>query len=462
MAVKNSTILKRAWLQGSNDFQQRVPEPTQSNIAQVERTIFDPMNRQLYNQFLDVLVNRIGWQYVRQTAFKNPLAVFKGQKITFGNTIQEIVPGWVKAHAYRDDVETLLKLHRPEAVVTNYSQNRRDKYPISISQDELHTAFVEEQGLNNLVAGFMQSPINSDEYDEMNIMLQLIAEHEKNFGFYRHHLSATPTDEATGKELLTALQTYGGKLMFPSQLYNNIDIPVFAKPEELVLLVTPETQASLNVNTLAALFNVDLAKVSYRTVVIPEFPIPNAVALLTTDGFFMCNDTNYQTTNFWNPETLANTYWLHHWGIYATSPCVPAILFTTDAATVPPVITQTAKSLQVTAAPANVKAGESTQLTVNLVGEISPKDVAPITVAPDAAVFDLKAKKSNGDADPGPETFSPVQLNSRTYVDLNGVLHVQKSEIPTGTIITVTAHATYINPSGTGQPLTATVDVHVA
>lgn len=459
MAVKNSTILKRAWLKGSNDFQQRVPEPTQANIDKVANAIFDPMNGMIYNQFMDTLVNRIGWQYVRQTSFSNPLAVFKGQKINYGNTIQEIVPGWVKAHAYRDDVEDLLKLYRPEAAVMNYSQNRRDKYPISISQDELRTAFTEEMGLNNLVAGVMQSPINSDEYDEMNIMLQLIGEYEKHFGFYKHHLSAAPTDEATGKELLTALQTYGGKLRFPSTRYNNIDIPVFAKPEELVLLVTPETQASLNVNTLAALFNVDLAKVSYRTVVIPEFPIPDAVALLTTDNFFICNDTNYQTTSFWNPETLATSYWLHHWGIYAASPCPPAILFTTVAGSDTDVIEQKVTGLTVSAEPTTVKAGESTQLSVKLNGSLTPADSAPVFVAPNAAIFDLSAKVSNGDSDP--ETFRSVPLNSRTRVDLLGVLHVQKTGLPKGTIITVTATATYQNPSGETKPQTGTVNVTV-
>lgn len=451
MAVNNSTILKRAWLKGSNDFQQRVPEPTQSNIDLVEKAIFNPMNSMIYNQFVDVLVNRIGWQYVRQTSFQNPLAVFKGQKITYGNTIQEIVPGWVKAHSYRDDVESLLKMYRPDAVVANYSQNRRDKYAISVSQDEMRSAFVDDMGLNNLVAGFMQSPINSDEYDEMNIMLQLIAEHETHFGFYKHHLSAAPTDETSGKELLTALQTFGAKLRFPSTVFNNVDIPVFAKPEELVLLVTPETQASLNVNTLAALFNVDLARVSYRTVVIPEFPVPDAVALLTTDGFFMCNDTNYQTTSFWNPETLATTYYLHHWGVYATSPCVPAILFTTDESTVVPVVEQQVTGLSVAAESDSVVRGGAVQLSVTLGGTVVPADSEPIVVAPNAAIFDVVANHDG----------VAVELNSRTRVDMLGVLHVQKTGIPVGTVITVTATATYANPSGVTQPLTASVDVTV-
>lgn len=282
MAVNNNTIMAKAWLAGTNDFQQRIPDPTQAGITATMEALFQPMNAAFYNQFIDILVNRIGYTYVHQQSYKNPLAVFKKQKITYGSTIQEIAPKWIKAHSYEDDTETLLKLHRPEAEVWYHSQNRRDQYPISVNVDELRTAFTEEYGLNNLVAGIMEAPINADEYDEYRIMLQLVAEYDKRWGFYREHLSDMPTDDATGKEFLTKLQTLGGKLQFPSALYSGTDIPVFAQPNELVLLTTPEAQASLNVNTLAALFNVDLAKVSYRTILVDEFPIPNALALLTT------------------------------------------------------------------------------------------------------------------------------------------------------------------------------------
>lgn len=456
MAVNNLTILKNAWLRGTNDFQQRVPEPTQANIAQVMGSLFDPMNGMLYNQFLDILVNRIGWQYVRQSSFHNPLAVFKGQKLNYGNSVQEILPAWVKAHSYEDDVLDLLKMHRPEAVVTNYSQNRRDKYAISITHDELRTAFTEEQGLNNLVAAIMNVPMNSDEYDEMNIMLQLIAEYEHKIGFYKHHLSDIPTNDVTGKELLTSLQTYGGKLRFPSMVYNNVKIPVFAEPEELVLLVTPETQASLNVNTLAALFNVDLAKVSYRTVIIPEFPIPNAVALLTTRDFFICNDTMYQTTSFWNPETLTTSYFLHHWGIYACSPCVPAILFTTDKATTTQVETQTITDMQVLATPSTVKAGEKTQLHINLTGN----NIDGYKLVPESATYKVTAWTPYSSTD-GKIEKKPIALNTRTYVDLNQVLHTQKGNLSSGDIVHVDATGTYVNPSGDTQKLVSSVDIKI-
>lgn len=453
----NNTIMAKSWLVATNDFQERIPNPSQAGIAATMDALYQPMNAQYFNQFMDILVNRIGFTYVRGQSYRNQLSVFKGQKLTFGSTIQEIAPKWIKAHSYDDENETLLKLHRPEADAWYHSQNRRDQYPISISTDELRTAFTEEYGLNNLVAQIMQAPINSDEYDEYLIMKELIGLYESKWGFYKHHLSAAPTDDATGKELLTALQTYGGRLQFPSALYSGTDIPVFAKPTELVLLVTPDTQASLNVNTLAALFNVDLAKVSYRTVLIDEFPIDGAVALLTTEDFFVCSDTLYNTTSFWNPETLATTYYLNHWGVYSVSPFVPAILFTTGEGTTVPTVTQSVTKLTLTAESTTVEAGKSVRLTPTLVGSITPE--APdgrITVAPNAATYTVKAARVSG------ESSTPVELNARTRVDNYGVLHVQKTGLLKGDTLTVTATSTYRNPSGATSPYTASVDVTVA
>lgn len=453
MAVNNSTILAKAWLAGTNDFQQRIPDPTIAGIKATMDALFQPMNAQYYNQFMDILINRIGFTYVRQQAYKNPLAVFKGTKLTYGSTIQEIAPRWIKAHSYDDENETLLRLHRPEAEVWYHSQNRRDQYPISVNVDELRTAFTDETGLNKLVASIMTTPQNADEYDEYRIMLQLIAEYENRWGFYKHRLTSMPTDETSGKELLTALQTYGGKLQFPSALYSGTEIPVFAKPDELVLITTPEAQAGLNVNTLAGLFNVDLAQVKYRVVLVDEFPITGAVALLTTEDFFVCSDTLYNTTSFWNPQTLTTNYYLNHWGVYSVSPFVPAILFTTeDEATVTPTITQTVSGITLEAEKESMKAGESQQLTMKLTGTINP-ETPDVFVAPNAATYTVVAKNADGD---------PVDLNSRTRVDVYGVLHTQKTGLKAGDVITITATSAYTNPSGKTVGYTAEKEITIS
>ena len=392
MAVDNYTILHDIWLKGTNDYQQRIPEPTQSNIQQTMGALFDPMNQNYYNQFMDALIMRIGTTYVHQQSFRNPLREFKKPRLMYGATIQEMIPKWIRAHSYIDDAEDVFKMARPDARVWYHSQNRRDRYDITINDIELRTAFTESNGLNKLISSIMKVPINSDEYDEYRIMMQMIAIYEQTWGFYKHALSAAPTDESTGKEFLQALRTYAGLLKFPSTTYNNgaiPDIPIFVNPNELILLVTPQTQAALDVQTLSVLFHMEKAEIEYRTILVDQFPIAdnNCVALLTTTDFFMCADTEYRNTSIWNPKTLGTNYFLHHWGVYSVSPFVPAIMFTVggDSTTISEV-TQTVSGITLTPDTKNVSAGDTVELTVALTGNISPA-TDPIKVAPNAATY---------------------------------------------------------------------------
>lgn len=455
MATDNATILDNIWLNATNDYQQRIPQATQQGISATMDALFDPMNRQYYNQFVDSLVMRIGMTYVHQQIFDNPLGAFKKATMRNGSTVQEMAVKWIKSHSYIDDAEDVFKMHRPDAAVWYHSQNRQDQYPISVVRPELNVSFTSsENGLNQFVAGILRAPRNADNYDEYRIMLQLLAFYEHEFGFYKHHLSGTPNDEATGREFLKAVKTYVGKLRFPKTIYNGVrlpELPVFAMPNELVLFTTPDIDASVDVDTLAALFNLERADVQVRKVIVDEFPIPNAVALLTTEDFFQCRDTLYETDSIYNPKTMSNTYWLHHWGIYSVSPFVPAILFTTDAGTDTQTVTQKVTSLTLTAEKENAGAGDIVQLTPKLVGTLTPSD-ANVKVAPDACTYTLSGLVATGDAE--------LQLPATTYVDSRARLHLGKS-LKAGNVVNIKATSTYVNPSGATSELTATATVTI-
>ena len=412
MATDNYTILHDVWLKGTNDFQQRIPEPTQSNIDQVVGHLFDPMNQIYFNQFMDALIMRIGTTYVHQQSFRNPLREFKKPQLTYGNTIQEMIPKWIRAHSYIDDAEDVFKMARPDARVWYHSQNRRDRYDITINDVELRTAFTDSNGLNKLVAAIMNVPINSDEYDEYRIMMQLIAVYQQKWGFYKHALSAAPTDEDTGKEFLQELRTYAGLLRFPSTTYNNgaiPDIPIFVNPSELILLVTPQTQAALDVQTLAVLFHMEKAEIQYRTVLVDQFPIPDndCVALLTTTDFFMCMDTQYRNTSIYNPKTLVTNYFLHHWGVYSVSPFVPAILFTVGGeSTTINEVTQTVTGMTLTIDDTvDAIPGAEVPTTIALTGTIDP-EVPYIKLAPNAATYETSVTRSGSDGTAGVYTLT--------------------------------------------------------
>lgn len=475
MAEKNSTILDSVWLSGTNDYQQRIPNSTQGNISQVVNTLFDPMNGFLYNQFIDSLIMRIANTRIHSDSWANPLGNLKGDMLEYGNTIQEFVPKWIKAHSYAETrhnsnvadffAEDLLNVYKPEGQSWYHSVNRQDKYPISINDEELRRAFTNEYGLNELVNSILQVPINSDNYDEYRIMLQLTAEYMNRWGGYVDVLTNDPTTEAGGKELLRKVRTYTGQLQFPSARFNaeNVDVPVFVKPDNLVLLITPETEAYIDVDVLSATFHVELADVNVRRVIVDEFPVPNCVAMLVSEDWFVVHDKVYRTTNFYNPAELINTYWLHHWEICSVSPFMPCIYFMygSGSATVTPTVTQEVTGLAFTdlngsdAIEWSLANGDTVELRTALQGTIDGDSNDTFAVLPDSVIFEVATTGDNSDGRTyvsTSETVSPVNYQGYT-------LNLGKAKA--GDVVTVTATATYINPSGATTKYTKAVTVTV-
>jgi len=452
MSVKNSTILERAWLEAGNDYQQRIPDPSVSSYAEHVAALFDPMNNDLFNQFSGLLNGLMG-TYVESKLFENPLAVLKKPATQFGNSERGVAVRYLQAHSYRADSETLLRVEKPEFREWFYSVGTPRRYEFSWSKYELQRAFsADGYGYDELLQATITQAYSSDNYDEMNIMIQMFAEADQRMGgLYRYQVSAFPTDEATGKELLTGIRAVAGRMQFPTTLYNHIDIPVHENGDTLVLWVTPETSANLDVQTLSSVFQLDKADVKYRIITIPEFPIPNVCAALTSEDFIYCRDVWYGIEPpFYNPENLTLKYYLHHSQLLGVNPCANCVLFTTDANTTIPTVVQAVTGMTLTAESETASLGDEVKFTATLTGTMTP-ETEPLTVQPNAAMFSVAAAADG----------EPVALNSRTYVDSYGVLHIQRSGLAAGTVITVTAQSAYINPSGTTTVYTASADVTI-
>ena len=488
MAVLNSTILDRVWLSATNDFQQRVTRPTQGSISQTLEDILAPMNNDLWNDFCNILINRIGMQIVRSKKWDNPLAqAFGKDNLLYGNTIQELAPKWMRAHAYQNDVETLLKVHKPDFAQVFHSVNRKDKYVFTFNQDEFRAAVADGAdgvGINAMLDSLLTAQLNSANYDEYIIMKQLIAEYNDKWGMFNVQLSALPTTEATAKEFLKDVRTIASKLRFPTTLYNAglyPDLPVFeTNPDNIILLATPETLASIDVDALAAAFNVDRAEIRYRIVEVDEFPIPNTAAILTTRDFYVAYDYVYSTASFFNPDTLNTNYYLHVWQLLSVSPLVPCVRFSTDAATSVQTITQSLSSIAIdfsyldgTSYDGSTPVGFGSDLQINtyLTGTLTADsgDVpATFKLAPDSIDVEcILAALIDGDM-----AVNPLDVNGGTYIDRNGILHIQnepfdgiaetvaaQSLTTYNVVLQITVKSTYVNPSGATSEMTTTGQV---
>ncbi len=453
MAVLNSTILEKAWLEGTNDFQQRIPNPAISGMAATVDAIFDPYNADLYNGFTNLL-NGVMMTYVYSRRFENPLRELKKPARQFGNTERMVAVKYMQGHSYKTDDETLLKMEMPEYREWFFSVNYKTRYEFSWPRADLARAFAEDgYGFNELMAATLDAQISSDQYDEMNTMIQQFATADNLWtdGLFRVNLSAAPTTADTTRELLVKIKAQAGMLHFPSTRYNAIDVPIFENNDTLVLWVTPEVDAYLDVMALAELFNVDRAEVRFRKIVIPEFPIPNVYAALTSEDFVYMRDVEYGVYPFWNPSNLTDKFYLHHQAMVGANPAAACILFTTDEATNVPTIAMTPSGLSFSPDTVTVPVGGRVQLNLELAGSVSPAGTK-VAVEPDAAIYSVSAIRTVED-----ETTA-VQLNKRTYVDSRGVLHVQKSGVQAGDVITVTATSkgAYVNPSDDTTVYTAT------
>lgn len=465
MAVNNSTILDRVWLEGSNDYQQRVPRETVNDMDATVSYLFAPENFDLYNQFVSVLVNRIGATYVHQQAWRNPLAGFKKADLRWGDKLEEIAVKWVRSHSYSDipDVEKLFGDYRPESAVWFHKINRQEYYPITVNREELMMAFAgdgESEGLNNYIAQIMEVPISSDEYDEYRIMLELFAYYEHKMGFFKRNLTSIPSDIVesadSAKMLLKMVKADAGRLAFPSSRYHADvpelrDYPVFARPEELIFLTTPEVRAAIDVDALMGAFHMEKGDIQERIVLVDEFPMAGVGAVLTTRDFFQCRDRLRQNTSRFNELTLSTNFFLHRWGMYSVSPVAPAICYTTDEGTAVLTSKQTVTGMTMTPTTKNVSAGDTVQLKLTLTGNITNNGDGVFEVQPDAATFLATVKRTSGAG--ASATITGVN-SPKTRVDRNGVLHIADN-LHTGDVITVTATSAYINPSGNTTTYTA-------
>ena len=222
-------------------------------------------------------------------------------------------------------------------------------------------------------------------------------------------------------------------------------MPVFESPTTLVLWVTPETDAYLDVMALAELFHVERAEVNFRKILIPEFPIPNVYAALTSEDFIYARDVWYGIEPpFYNPSNRTYKYYLFHDQMIGMNPAANCILYTTDEGTDVQKIKMTTTGMSFTPSAGKVPLGGELKLNLALQGDVTPTGT-PVAVEPSAATYTVAATRK---AESG---TTPVALNERTRVTPDGVLHVQKGgKLAAGDTITVTAETAYSNPSENG------------
>lgn len=438
----NELTLDRIRKKASPDYRARIPEATQAGVQATMKALME--YRPAKNEFIDALVNRIGLVYAKSVSWTNPLSEFKRGMLSFGDTIEEVHMGLIKAKTYDFDRESternLFGTHRAEVQTNFHTINREDKYIITIDNPALNRAFLETNGLTDFISQTMESITTSDQWDEFLLTVQLFSEYDSNNGFFKVQVpdvAANNSTEADAKVLLRRVRAMADNLTFISTKYNPAGMPMAAKRSDLLLFVTPEVNAAIDVEALAGAFNISSAQLHGRIIPLPEdhFKMPGVQAILTTEDFFVIADTVFETAQMWNPDALQNNQWLHHHQIISASRFVPAVMFTSNTVeeiTVLPNPVDSITDLVATnaagVAVTTVTRGEVYQLTADVVTELE-------NGTNEAVRWEIVNTHS---------LFS--------YISDSGVLHVYGAE--NATALEIQATSVWLDPEGVEQSKT--------
>lgn len=419
LQADNAAIINKVRANASLDYQSRIPAATQANLSKTFATLqaYQPM----WNEFMDVLVNRIGLTLFNRNSFTNRLKPLKSGAMGYGGMIQEIGANLLHAEAYDPNDTNVFGGEKADVEVNYHQINRRDKYKMRVNNDLLEEAFLNDGQLAAFVNNLLSLPQKSDEWDEYIIMRGLLKKYQEADGFFNYQvpdLGTSADPEADGKKIAELLrEVYLDTKGFYRTKYNALGMQ--AAPEELILLGTPRFFAKLDVNVLAAAYHMDKADfLADRTIVVDDFEMPGTQCMFLDSGWYKCMDTKLKTTNMYNPSADEWTYYLHHWGVYSASRQRTCIRFSTDAATA--VIGRARTVTGITAA-------------------LDPTVAGNKVLAPGADVaFKVDVSYSDGSSDSNAyaiitteDATAPTKLpanvvypDTGTYVDRMGVLHV--------------------------------------
>lgn len=437
LTLSNAEVLNMVRSEASAGYQERIPAATRGNIARIFETLdaYSP----IMNEFCDLLVNRIGLTVFQTNSFRNSLAPLKRGEQQFGGIIQEIQGGLIQAERYDPNNTNPFGAPKPDIEANYYSMNRQDVYPMRYNRDQLRQAFVNDGGLSSMINDILAMPLKSDQWDEYLIMRNLIKGAHDAWTMPTVNVPdiATANDkEAAGKEIAVSMREHYLMMRdFIKAQYNPKHMPVSS--DELVILGTPAFFAYFDVEVLAAAFHMDRANfIADRTIVVDDFDIEGAQAVLIDASAYICADNLVANDTIYNPRTRDWISYLHHWGTYALSDMRNMLLFSsTEKDNLGSVTAKTVTS--VTLALTNTVASNAV-LEPGAEIELTPK-VTYSDDSTDEAVFymitDLSATAPT-DSAPTPNVISP---DTGTYVDDQNVLHVSRNS--TYETLNITAYA---------------------
>lgn len=357
--------------------------PNAESIREIGAIIMD--YPALQNEFLTALVNRIGRVIITSKMYDNPWSIFKQGTLEFGETIEEIFVNIAKPFEYDPAVaeNKVFARETPDVRAAFHILNYQKFYKTTIQNEQLRQAFLSWNGITDLISKIVDSMYTAANYDEFQTMKYMLAKHILNGELFATQIPTVQTSNM--KSIVSTIKAVSNNFEFMSSKYNVAGVANYAMKDNQYIIVNSAFDATMDVEVLAAAFNMNKADFMGHRVLIDSFGNldterlnllfandPNYTPLTSTEiaaldavpavlvggDWFMIFDNLYNFTEQYNGEGLYWNYWYHCWKTFSVSPFANAVVFVPG--------TPAIDSVSVSPSSATISAGQTVLLSANV------------------------------------------------------------------------------------------------
>ena len=344
-------------------YHQYVPVVTDSTtIGEFGVPILDSQNLNVMNEFVSLL-KKVVYTAVYNKTFNNPLVGLEGERMPLGQFIEDAYVNPAKARGFNvNDFAGLLQKYEAEVATQYLSVNSDLQYCVTLTREKIRNAFTSWDQLEALISGYINSLYNGAYITRYNQTKGLVtAAYTGNNVQYQ--VIDNPTDEQSAKALIRQLRAAFSKMQIPSTKFNawnkvkggHLALKTWSDPEDVVVLISADVEALVDVEVLAAAFNMSKADFLGRVIVVDDFSQYDDEGNVVVDGsgikamiadraWFKIKTQDFAMDEFYNANNRTWQYYLNDVRMCNFSLFANAIVFATAAPSVPATNIEAAES----------------------------------------------------------------------------------------------------------------------
>lgn len=378
-------------------YHQYVPVVTDSTtIGEFGAPILDTQNLNVMNDFVSLL-KKIVYTAVYNKTFNNPLADLEGERMPLGQFIEDVYVNPAHARGFNvNDFAGILQKYEAEVATQYLSVNSDLQYCVTITRDKIRNAFTSWDNLEGLISGYINSLYNGAYITRYAQTKGLVtAAFTGNNVMYE--TITNPTDEQTAKAMIMKMRSAFSKFQIPSTKFNawnkvkggEMTLKTWSDPQDIIVMISADVEALVDVEVLAAAFNMSKADFLGRVIVVDDFNQYNEDGTVAVDGsnikamiadraWFKIKTQDFAMDEWFNANNRCWNYYLNDVRMCNYSLFANALVFATSAPTV------NATDLSIETASVTLKAGE----TVSVPFVITPANAtSTVSVTSSASTY---------------------------------------------------------------------------